>query len=391
MQNKHFHAPQRAQKKPKTISQNDLVALIASSKIEKSTYLEPEIVDAQVKTFDEFAISQQLLQNILSKGYTQPTPIQAQAIPAILADRDVIGIADTGTGKTAAFLIPLIEKVVKQPTEKVLIITPTRELAVQIRDELASFTDGFSIKSTLLIGGMNIERQKQNLKENPHFVIGTPGRIKDLLKSPHFSLTQFTNVVLDEADRMVDIGFIHDIKYFISLLPQQRLSLFFSATINHKVKEILEKFVSNPITISIKQKETAPLVEQRLIRLEPGMNKIDTLHDLLVRENCTKAILFGRTKWGIEHLEKDLVRRGFHVAAIHGNKNQNQRQRAITQFKEGLVQILLATDVASRGLDIPDVTHVINYDLPATHEDYIHRIGRTGRAQKQGIAFTFLT
>ena len=340
--------------------------------------------------FDDFKLSQRLQDNISFKQYINPTPIQDQVIPAVLANRDVIGIANTGTGKTAAFLIPLVEITSHDKLEKVLIIAPTRELALQIHEELRDFAKGLGITSVLCIGGMSIHRQKNELKLNPQFVIGTPGRIKDLIQERGLFLSGFKRVVLDEADRMVDIGFIEDIKYFISLLPQKRQSLFFSATISGKVKDIIHTFVYNPVTISVKQNETPVNIEQDVIKVEKGYSKIDKLHDLLTEEGFDKVLIFGRTKWGVQRLANELIKRGFKAGAIHGNKNQNQRQRVLEQFKNGEIKVLLATDVASRGLDIPDVTHVINFDMPATLEDYTHRIGRTGRADKRGKALTFV-
>jgi len=237
---------------------------------------------------------------------------------------------------------------------------------------------------------MSKNRQAAELRQQVNFVIGTPGRIKDLIQDRNLFLGQFRSVVLDETDRMVDIGFITDIQYFISLLPQERQSLFFSATISGKVKEILHNFVKNPITVSVKEQDTVEQISQDIIKLEPGYNKVDKLHDILSQEGFDKVLIFGRTKWGIQKLTNELMRRGFKVGAIHGNKNQNQRQRILSAFKSDEIRILLATDVASRGLDIPDVTHVINFDMPASMEDYIHRIGRTGRANKKGVALTFV-
>ncbi len=376
----------------KSLPSSDLLHAIASVEVikkGKASHMEKNI-DALQSSFEIFNLAPRLLQNIMQKGYTSPTPIQEKTIPAILQGQDVTGIANTGTGKTAAFLIPLVNKVMKNNAERVLIIAPTRELASQIQDELKGLTYGIGIRSTLLIGGMSMHMQKAELRQNPQFVIGTPGRIKDLLRERSFSLSPFHTVVLDEADRMVDIGFINDIKYFISLLPSQRQSLFFSATIDGKVKEILHKFVTNSLIISVKQQDTSENIEQGIVEVPAGYKKIDKLHDLLAQEGFTKVLIFGRTKWGVQKLSTELARRGFKTAAIHGNKNQNQRQRALQQFKNGEIQILLATDVASRGLDIQDVSHVINYDMPATMEDYIHRIGRTGRADKKGIALTFV-
>ena len=385
---KRFHHNASA----KSLPRRELLDAIASVEvIKKGKAVDiQEEVDVLHNSFEAFHLAPSLLQNIVRKGYTVPTPIQDQTIPAILKGQDVTGIANTGTGKTAAFLIPLVNKIVHNFSEKVLIIAPTRELALQIQEELKGLSHNMGIRSALLIGGMSMQRQKGDLKQNPQFVIGTPGRIKDLLKERSFSLASFATVVLDEADRMVDIGFIADIKYFISLLPQNRQSLFFSATIDGKVHEILHSFVHNPVTVSVKQQDTAENIEQGVIEVAAGHRKIDVLHDLLAQDEFSKVLIFGRTKWGVQKLTAQLAERGFKTAAIHGNKNQNQRQRALQQFKKGEIQVLLATDVASRGLDIQDVSHVINYDMPATMEDYIHRIGRTGRADKKGKALTFI-
>lgn len=343
-----------------------------------------------LKTFSDFALNDKLKRNIIEHGYTNPTQIQEQTIPHLLNGRDVIGLANTGTGKTAAFLIPLVNKVFSARNERVLVVTPTRELAMQIADELRAFVKGMDLDIVLCIGGSNIDRQEKKLWHNPHFVIGTPGRLKDLIRRRKLNLDLFNNIVLDEVDRMVDIGFINDVKYFISLLPKKRQSLFFSATISAKVKEILRSFVTDPVTISVKQQDTSENIDQDIVRVNGNDNKIDTLHDLLTNDGFDKVLIFGRTKWGIEKLTRELVTRGFRAAAIHGNKTQGQRQRALEQFKQNDVSILLATDVASRGLDIENVTHVINYDAPESYDDYIHRIGRTGRAGKKGIALTFV-
>jgi superfamily II DNA/RNA helicase len=231
--------------------------------------------------------------------------------------------------------------------------------------------------------------QIRGLMRNPAFVIGTPGRLKDLEKQRKLSFGSFQTIVLDEVDRMLDMGFINDVKWIVAKLPEKRHALFFSATLPENTKDIMSHFLKNPVTISVKKTNTSANVDQDVIRLE-GKPKIDVLHDLLAQEGFDKVLVFGRTKWGMEKLAKELDDRGFKVASIHGNKNQNQRQRAINDFKSDKVAILLATDIASRGLDIPNVTHVINYDLPETYEDYVHRIGRTGRADKTGKALSFV-
>lgn len=341
-------------------------------------------------SFSDFNINENLKRNILERGYNSTTLIQDKTIPYILEGKDVIGIANTGTGKTAAFLIPLINKAFNDRNERVLIVTPTRELAVQIVDEFRIFARGMNLEAALCIGGANMRRQEERLRYSPNFIIGTPGRLKDLIQRNRLHLTEFNNVVLDEVDRMVDIGFIADVKYFISLLPVKRQSLFFSATVSNKVNEILQTFVNNPVRISVKSQDTAENIDQDIIRVNGSNNKQDMLHELLRKEGFDKVLIFGRTKWGIEKLTRVLVDRGFKAASIHGNKSQWQRQRALDAFRENEVRILLATDVASRGLDIDNVTHVINYDAPESYDDYVHRIGRTGRAGKKGIALTFV-
>ena len=339
--------------------------------------------------FADFAVDQRIKLNVKTKGYLIPTPIQDQIIPFIIEGNDVVGIANTGTGKTAAFLIPLIHKVIKNNREKVLVITPTRELAAQIQAEFTDLAKNLGLYSTLCIGGMAMGRQIQRLRQLNHFVIGTPGRLKDLEQRRVLHLSGFTTIVLDEVDRMLDMGFINDVRFLISFLPKIHQSLFFSATIEGRVRDVMAKFLTNPKIVSVKTTDVADNVDQTIVRLA-GRNKIDVLHDLLIKPGFDKVLVFGRTKWEMEKLAKTLVERGFKATAIHGNKSQGQRQRALNQFKTGAVKILLATDVAQRGLDIEAVSHVINFDLPETQEDYIHRIGRTGRADKTGIAISLV-
>jgi ATP-dependent RNA helicase RhlE len=375
----------------KVMANSELISAIAATKaVNEIKQNQPEAEYIPTNKFENYNISPQVLENVRLKGYTIPTPIQDQIMSSIIEGRDAIGIANTGTGKTAAFLIPLVDKVFRNKQERVLIVAPTHELVIQIRDELRGFARGLGIYTTLCIGGVNMNRQISELRQKPHFVIGTPGRLKDIIETRILQLSQFHTVVLDEADRMVDIGFIKDIKYFISLMPPVRQSLFFSATISEKVKEILRTFVKNPVTVSVKKQETAENIEQEIVRIQQGANKVDKLHDLLKQPGFEKVLLFGRTKWGVQKLTDELIRRGLRAGAIHGNKKQNQRQRVLDEFKDNKIQILLATDVASRGLDIPDVSHVINYDMPESYEVYVHRIGRTGRADKKGIALTFM-
>lgn len=340
--------------------------------------------------FSDFEVSDSLKRNTAAKGYKIPTPIQDQAIPVILSGRDLIGVANTGTGKTAAFLISLIEKVLKDRTQKVLIVTPTRELASQIQDEFYSLTQNLGIFSALCIGGVNMWKQKQALRKNPNFVIGTPGRLQDHMRNGSLNLSNFGSVVLDEADHMVDVGFIGTIKTMISAMSNNRQSLFFSATVDQKVEGIIHSFVKNPVTVSVTRGDITSHVTQEVVKILSPQTKIEELHKLLIKREFEKVLIFGRTKHGVQKLADNLMSKGFKVNAIHGNKKQGQRSRILESFKKNYIQILIATDVASRGIDIPNVSHVINYDLPESYEAYIHRIGRTGRADKKGIALTFV-
>lgn len=340
--------------------------------------------------FTDFPISEELKKNIQDKGYKDLTPVQDQAIGPILEGRDLIGLAATGTGKTAAFLIPAIDKMLKDPSIRTLVVAPTRELASQINQEFKEFTKGMRLYSTLLIGGASFGRQVNDLRRGSNMVVATPGRLKDLIQRNTLNLNNYSIFILDEVDLMVDIGFIRDIKFFVSLLPKTRQSLFFSATIPDKIIEIINSFVVNPVRVSVKKQETSENVDQDIVKVVNREKKIEQLHELLIKEEFTKVMIFGRTKHGVERLSRELEDRGFRVGAIHGNKKQSQRQRILQSFKQNNIQVLLATDVASRGLDINGVTHVINYDLPETYEDYIHRIGRTGRAGRTGVALTFV-
>jgi len=352
---------------------------------------EQVVSEAYIPThmFADFAIDSQIKENIASRGYTTPTPIQDQTIPLLLEGKDLVGTANTGTGKTAAFLIPLVHNVLTKKTNKVLIVAPTRELAAQIHSELAIFKSKTGLNSSLCIGGVNINPQIHHLQKNPDFVIGTPGRLLDLEKQRCINFNAFNAIVLDEVDTMLDMGFINDIKYIINKLPQKRQSLFFSATIPDALKPIMDRFLHNPVSISVKTRQSAENVNQDIIKVD-AQNKIEVLHDLLIKPEFARVIIFMRTKRSADKLAKQLKERGFEVAAIHGDKSQAQRKKALDVFKNDTVKILLATDVVARGIDIDDVSHVINYDLPQTYEDYIHRIGRTGRANKIGQALTFI-
>jgi len=358
--------------------------------INKATVAEKAVCFKPVHTFQTFVIDERLKNTITKKGYLLPTPIQDRAIPEVLAGHDMVGIANTGTGKTAAFLLPLIHKILQNRREQVMIIVPTRELATQIDTELRDFAQGLKIFSVCCVGGVPIGKQLRDLRYQYNFIIGTPGRLKDLIDRKIIILREFNTIVLDEADRMLDMGFVNDMRAIMNGMPKSRQTLFFSATLSQEIEKLIGEFLREPVRISVKTSDTCKNVDQDIVRVGPGEEKIDALHKLLNQKELTKVLIFGRTKHGVEKLSQTLCKRGFRAESIHGNKNQNGRQRALKLFSDGGVQVLVATDVAARGLDIADVSHVINYDIPATHDDYVHRIGRTGRAGKRGLALTFV-
>jgi ATP-dependent RNA helicase RhlE len=341
--------------------------------------------------FGDFALNTVLQQNLAALNFTRPSAIQDQAIPIALNGRDVIGLANTGTGKTAAFLLPILEKLNgDERRNSVLIMAPTRELAQQIDDEFKRFARGLRLFSAVCVGGMNIDRQIRDLKRQPHVIIGTPGRLKDLLERRVLRLNQINTFVLDEADRMLDMGFIHDIKHIASLLPLERQTFCFSATITPAIQQIVTDMMVDPETISVRTGETSDHVDQDVIEAFDKVHKMELLTELLQKDEFEKVLVFGETKFGVQRLADSLTKQGINSEAIHGNKSQSQRQRALNAFKSDRAKVLVATDVAARGLDIPDVTHVINFDQPQTYDDYVHRIGRTGRGGKSGKALTFI-
>ncbi|MDB5165889.1 MAG: putative box helicase domain protein [Candidatus Saccharibacteria bacterium] len=359
--------------------------------INKAVAKADEVVYESKHKFADFPFGAQLHHNVASKGYETPSAIQDQAIPFIIDGKDVIGLANTGTGKTAAFLLPIIERqsgITLRPS--VLIMAPTRELAQQIDEQFREFSKGLDLYSTLIVGGVNIDRQIRDLKRRPHVIIGTPGRLKDLMKRRVLQLKNMTTLVLDEADRMLDMGFLPDIRQIITEMPRERQTLFFSATITPEISALVNEFLNDPVTVSVRTSETSEHVEQDVIESRDKTHKIEILTEMLRGDDYDKVLVFGETKFGVQRLSDHLDNSGIPSVAIHGNKNQSQRQRALKQFKDERVRVLVATDVAARGLDIPNVSHVINFDTPQTYEDYIHRIGRTGRAGASGKAHTFI-
>jgi superfamily II DNA/RNA helicase len=345
--------------------------------------------------FSDFPFIPQLYKNIERAGFTSPRPIQDQAIPSVMAGKDVFGIANTGTGKTAAFLLPLIEKIAKtkgqNKRETVLIMAPTRELAMQIEADFKNLAFGLGMFSVACVGGLPIMKQIREIKMGVSFVIGTPGRLRDLLDKKVLDLSTCHSVVLDEADRMLDMGFRDDMLYIIGKTPkEERQTLFFSATLSPDIKKLTEQYLKNPIFISVISGETAKNIDQDVVRARGKEEKLEKLNEILKREDSKKVLIFREMKHSVDELTKDLAHLGFKVGCIHGDKRSRERIRTLELFKKDQISILIATDVAARGLDIPDVTHVINYDVPQTYDTYVHRIGRTGRSGKKGVALTFV-
>ena len=365
------------------------------SRIDVSKFINKAIIteeEVYIPThhFKDFPIIDVLKDNIIKKGFDIPTPIQDKAIPHILSGRDIVGIANTGTGKTGAFLIPLIHKSLLKKEEKVLIIAPTRELAVQIEKEFRALTPGIKLFSVTCIGGAFLNKQLQQLRFHTDFIIGTPGRLKDLMDRGALDVSTISTIVLDEADRMLDMGFRDDMRFIMGKMPAKRHTLFFSATISPEIEALIHEFLQDPVRISVKTRDTAQNVDQDVIRLEKGEDKISKLHDLLISPGFEKVLVFCRTKIGADRLSKDLRKRGFQVEALHGDMRHRSREIALRNFHEGKVSVLVATDVAARGLDVKGISHVINFDIPETYDDYVHRIGRTGRGKTKGKALTFI-
>ncbi|HSW98282.1 MAG TPA: DEAD/DEAH box helicase [Candidatus Saccharimonadales bacterium] len=351
----------------------------------------PEAAYEAKNQFTDFGMDPILLANLARKGFIQPSPIQDEAIPHGMAGRDVIGLANTGTGKTVAFAIPALHRLLSHPGSKVLVIAPTRELAQQIEEEFKTVAKGTGMYGALLIGGANMNPQLRDLRSKPQIVIGTPGRIGDHLERGTLDLSDFDTVVLDEVDRMLDMGFVEDVTDILGKLAPVRQSFFFSATLDRKVRELIDFFANDPVTVSVTNGETTENVHQDIVCYETASGKIDQLHSILNKPEVTKAIIFDDTQRAVERLSKELQSRGFKADDIHGGKTQGQRQRALNRFKKDEVKILVATDVAARGIDVKDISHVINYSTPQTYDTYVHRIGRAGRAGAIGYALTFVT
>jgi ATP-dependent RNA helicase RhlE len=358
------------------------------------------VQEKSVLNFESLGLAPELLRAVAEQGYTTPTPIQAQAIPVVLAGKDLLGAAQTGTGKTAGFTLPLLQLLglkanashspARHPI-RALVITPTRELCAQVEDSVRTYGKYVSLKSITVYGGVNINPQIDQLRRGVDILVATPGRLLDHVQQKTVDLRQVEILVLDEADRMLDMGFIHDIRKILALLPAKRQNLLFSATFPEEIRKLASGFMKDPVTVEVARRNTpAELVAQVQHPVDAGRKRELLAH--LVKSNDWKQVLvFCKTKHGANRLAQQLSRDGVNADAIHGNKSQNARERALGEFKEGKVRVLVATDIAARGLDIEALPHVVNYDLPHVAEDYVHRIGRTGRAGAEGEAVSLVS
>ena len=350
---------------------------------------------SNISDFADFGFAAPIAQALVTKGYTVPTPIQSQAIPPVMAGHDLLGIAQTGTGKTAAFALPILHKLAEQPrarfklATRVLVLAPTRELVSQIAQSFQAYGRNLRLSVCTVFGGVPIPRQERMLAPGVDIVVATPGRLIDLINRGSLDLARVETLVLDEADQMMDLGFIHDLKRIVGLLPHARQTLFFSATMPKAIEELAGRYLKNPVQVAVKPAATtAERVDQAVIQVGQS-EKPALLQLVLAYEGVDRALVFTRTKHGADRVVRQLGLAGLRAEAIHGNKSQPQRERALAAFRAGAIRILVATDIAARGLDIPGVSHVINYELPNVPDQYVHRIGRTARAGREGMAIAF--
>jgi len=347
-------------------------------------------------SFNGLGLSAELLRAIAKKGYAQPTPIQQQAIPAVLQGRDLLAAAQTGTGKTAGFTLPMLQLLSLAPSRpakhavRALVLTPTRELAAQVGESINTYSIYTSLKSAVIFGGVSINPQIKQLRQGVDILVATPGRLLDHVNQRTVDLSRVEILVLDEADRMLDMGFIRDIRKVLALLPQQRQTLLFSATFSDDIKQLAQQFLHNPAVIEVAPRNTTAERIDQLVHPVDRARKRELLSWLIGSQNWQQVLVFTRTKHGANRLAEQLERDGLRAAAIHGNKSQSARTRALADFKSGAVRVLVATDIAARGLDINQLPHVVNFELPMVAEDYVHRIGRTGRAGKEGTAISLV-
>ncbi|HET9278791.1 MAG TPA: DEAD/DEAH box helicase [Flavitalea sp.] len=348
-------------------------------------------------SFEKLCLTEPILKALQKEGYTQPTPIQEQSIPVVLQQRDLLGCAQTGTGKTAAFAIPMLQLLsanvnnqhVKQRSVKALVLTPTRELAIQIEESFRAYGKYLPLRSLVIFGGVPQKPQTDALRSGVDILIATPGRLLDLIAQKFISLHEISIFVLDEADRMLDMGFVHDVKKIITKLPQKKQTLFFSATMPAEIKKLASTILIDPVRVQVKpESSTAETIHQSIYHVDKNDKKSLLIH-LLKDRTIKTALVFTRTKHGADKVARELLRNGISAEAIHGNKSQNARQRALQSFKSSQIRVLVATDIAARGIDVDELGHVVNFELPEVPETYVHRIGRTGRAGANGIALSF--
>ena len=348
-------------------------------------------------SFDQLGLRAELLDAVAANGYTQATPIQSQAIPLILQGRDVLGGSQTGTGKTAAFTLPLLQRLAesggkeRRRDPRALVLTPTRELAAQVGESVATYGKGLDLSSTIVFGGVGIHPQIDKLRRGVDILVATPGRLLDHAGQRTVDLSRVEVLILDEADRMLDMGFIHDLRRIMKLLPAQRQNLLFSATYSEEIRKLSDGILRNPALIEVARRNTAAEKVEQFVHPVSKSAKSALLVDLIEKGNWNQVLVFTRTKHGADRLARQLAAAGISSSAIHGNKSQSARTRALSGFKAGKVRVLVATDVASRGLDISRLPHVVNFELPHVPEDYVHRIGRTGRAGEEGAAHSLVS
>tara|TARA_B100001971_G_scaffold84647_1_gene78114 strand:+ start:223772 stop:225001 length:1230 start_codon:yes stop_codon:yes gene_type:complete len=348
-----------------------------------------------MNTFDNLNLEPTINAAIKLKGYTTPTPIQAQAIPELLKGKDLLGVAQTGSGKTAAFSLPIINHLALNPKKytpkapRVLILTPTRELASQIDLNIKTYSEGLDLKTRVIFGGVGAQPQIRALKSGLDIVVATPGRLVDLMGSRDISLENVEIFVLDEADRMLDMGFINDVKKMIARLPKNKQTLLFSATMPKDIEALAKSLLRDPVRVAVTpESSTVEKISQRINYLKKE-NKVKLLTKIIQEEDITSTLVFTRTKHGADRVVRLLEKSSIKAAAIHGNKSQNNRERALTKFRDGDIKILVATDIAARGIDVSHISHVINFNLPEDPKSYVHRIGRTARAGRTGVAISF--
>jgi len=382
----------RSQQPARGRGQQQLVSTLDPRLFEKKAKPLNEARYESPRIIQDLPVDARIKANLIAKGYSQPTEIQDKTLEAILTDNDLMGIAQTGTGKTGAFLIPVVHKLIgTKAAFQVLVVVPTRELAVQVEQEYKSIVKGLSMNSACFIGGTSVGRDLATLRQPVHLVIGTPGRLTDLARQGALRFGNFTTLILDEFDRLLDMGFSRDIQFIVKAMHNRKQTILFSATEEKNQRKLIDELLRRPVEVRIsKGNVTGDHIDQEIIRVGAGETKMEILLNMVRDRSFQKVIVFAETKRGVSTVRKTLHQSGIKVDEIHGNKSQNYRLKALNDFKSGRIQVLIATDVAARGLDISEVTHVINYQQPRDFDSYIHRIGRTGRAGKGGKAFTFV-